>query len=145
MPPDESYRGDNERGEEGLPASSRHRVSSRTRRREKDETPWDDADREETHRHSNGEAPKKTKRKPSPFQRPAFKIGAAIVLVIAIIGGITWWLIERHYESTDDAFIDTHIVQIAPQISGEVRAVHVADNQQVHVGDPLVDIDSADA
>ena len=47
-----------------------------------------------------------------------------VVLVIAlIIGGILWWLDARHYEDTDDAFIDTHIVHIAPQIAGQVIAI----------------------
>jgi len=50
---------------------------------------------------------------------------ACVLAVIAII----WWLHARNYESTDDAFIDAHVVQIAPRIAGQVARVLVRDNQ----------------
>ncbi len=34
------------------------------------------------------------------------------------VGALLWWLHARNFESTDDAFIDTHIVRLAPQIAG---------------------------
>lgn len=74
-----------------------------------------------------------------------FKIGAAIFFVVAIFVALVWWLNARQYEDTDDAFIDTHIVHIAPQIAGQITAIHVTDNQYVRKGQSLVDIDSADA
>ena len=85
------------------------------------------------------------KKKPSPFQNPWVKIGIGIVVLLLLIGGLIWWLIARNYEGTDDAFIDTHMVRLAPQIAGQVTAVTVQDNQLVHQGDLLVAIDSADA
>jgi membrane fusion protein (multidrug efflux system) len=48
------------------------------------------------------------------------------------------------HESTDDAFVEGHVVSIAPRISGQVLAVHVLDNQLVHSNDLLVEIDPAD-
>jgi len=48
------------------------------------------------------------------------------------------------HESTDDAFIDGHIILIAPKVAGQVTAVHVEDNQLVKAGDPLVEIDPRD-
>jgi membrane fusion protein (multidrug efflux system) len=48
------------------------------------------------------------------------------------------------HESTDDAFVEGHVVSIAPRISGQVLAVHVLDNQFVHSNDLLVEIDPAD-
>jgi membrane fusion protein (multidrug efflux system) len=48
------------------------------------------------------------------------------------------------FESTDDAFIDGHIIGISPQVSGLVAVVHVDDNQVVHQGDLLVELDSTD-
>ena len=48
------------------------------------------------------------------------------------------------HESTDDAFIDGHIITIAPKVAGQVTAVHVEDNQIVKAGDPLVEIDPRD-
>jgi membrane fusion protein (multidrug efflux system) len=45
------------------------------------------------------------------------------------------------HESTDDAFIDGHVVAVASKIAGEVVLNHVVENQDVKAGDPLVEID----
>jgi membrane fusion protein (multidrug efflux system) len=76
---------------------------------------------------------------------PWVKIGAIILVVILLIGALAWWLVARNYEDTDDAFIDTHIVYVAPQIAGQVIRLWVNDNQFVRQGQPLLDIDPADA
>jgi membrane fusion protein (multidrug efflux system) len=68
-----------------------------------------------------------------------------MLLAIAIIGGGTaWWLQASKWVSTDDAFIDVHMVQVSPQVAGRVARVLVNDNQEVRTGQPLVDIDPAD-
>ena len=71
-------------------------------------------------------------------------VGAAVAVLILSIGGFGWWMAARQYEVTDDAFIDAHIVHVSPQIAGLVTAVRIQDNQLVHKGDVLVEIDSAD-
>jgi membrane fusion protein (multidrug efflux system) len=81
-------------------------------------------------------------KKKSPFANVWVKIGLAVAVLLLIAGGIIWWLIARQYESTDDAFIDTHIVHVSPQIAGQILAIHVNDNQTVHAGQPLADIDA---
>ncbi len=83
--------------------------------------------------------------KPSIFQKPWVRIAIVVAIVVLLVGVFIWWLIERQYEDTDDAFIDTHIVIISPQIAGQVIAVLVNDNQRVRKGQMLVEIDSADA
>jgi membrane fusion protein (multidrug efflux system) len=83
--------------------------------------------------------------KPSLFRNPWVRIGVAVAIVILVIGGVIWWLIARQYEDTDDAFIDAHIVYIAPQIAGQIIGIPVNDNQFVHRGQVLAEIDSADA
>ena len=67
-----------------------------------------------------------------------------LVALAAIGGGVAWWLQARQWESTDDAFIDVHMVQVAPQVPGRVARVLVDDNQLVETGQPLVEIDPAD-
>ena len=67
------------------------------------------------------------------------------MVLTLIVVALLWWLNARHYEDTDDAFIDTHIVHISPQIAGQVIRIAVNDNQLVKKGQPLVEIDSADA
>jgi membrane fusion protein (multidrug efflux system) len=84
-------------------------------------------------------------KKPSPFRSPWVRAAIVIVMLILVAAAIIWWLNGRNYESTDDAFIDTHIVHISPQIAGQVTEVAVNDNQLVRKGQPLVDISSADA
>jgi membrane fusion protein (multidrug efflux system) len=79
------------------------------------------------------------------LQRPLLLIGGAVLLLVILIGALIWWLNARHFETTDDAYVDTHIVRLSPQISGEVVQILAVDNQLVHAGDPLVLIDSADA
>jgi membrane fusion protein (multidrug efflux system) len=68
-----------------------------------------------------------------------------VVLAIALmVGGTTWWLSARNWVSTDDAFIDVHMVQISTQVAGRVARVLVRDNQKVAAGQPLLEIDPAD-
>ena len=50
----------------------------------------------------------------------------------------------RNWVSTDDAFIDTHTVQVSAQVAGRVKTVLANDNQEVHAGQPLVELDPAD-
>ena len=69
---------------------------------------------------------------------------APLVLVIAAVGALLWWLHSRQYEDTDDAQIDGHISQIGPRIAGYVKAVNVEDNQEVKPGQVLVEIDPRD-
>ena len=81
----------------------------------------------------------------SIFRNPITLIGAVIAVVLLAFDGLSWWAYARQFEDTDDAFIDTHIVYVSPQIAGQVIAVRVNDNQLVHKGDVLVEINSADA
>ena len=68
----------------------------------------------------------------------------AILAVLCVAAAITYWIM-RGYESTDDAFIQTDITMLAPRVSGTVVAVHVDDNQAVHAGDVLFELDPADS
>jgi membrane fusion protein (multidrug efflux system) len=90
------------------------------------------------------EDPPKEKKK-GLLQRP-FLLGIGAVLFVAVaVGGLLWWLNARKFENSDDAFIDTHIVRLAPQIAGRVTQVLADDNALVQPGQTLVLIDSADA
>ncbi len=62
--------------------------------------------------------------------------------LVAIAGGAFWWLSGGRYVSTDNAYVKAHIVQIAPEISGQVRRVLVRDHQEVRAGEPLMTIES---
>jgi membrane fusion protein (multidrug efflux system) len=77
------------------------------------------------------------------YRRPAPIIFFLLVCLAAIAGGI-YWLHARHFESTDDAYIDGHTIPISPQVSALVAAIHIDDNQFVHKGDLLVELDPTD-
>ena len=78
----------------------------------------------------------------SPFASPWVRLILVFVLLMLVAGGVIWWLDARNYEDTDDAFIDTHIIHVSPQVAGEVLVVYVNDNQRVRAGQSLVDIDA---
>ena len=44
---------------------------------------------------------------------------------------------------TRDGMVQAEVVQVAARVSGEVKTVHVRDNQFVKVGDPLFDLERA--
>ncbi|MFL6696681.1 MAG: HlyD family secretion protein [Vitreoscilla sp.] len=82
--------------------------------------------------------------KPPLWKRPLFVLIAIVVVVGLIVVGTIFLIDSRHHESTDDAFIDGNASQIAAQAAGRVSHLYVNDNQLVHRGDPLVDIDTTD-
>ena len=68
----------------------------------------------------------------------------AVIFLVAVVAGILYWLHARNYESTDDAFIDGRPVSISPEVTGNIVAVPVTDNQVVKAGDVLARIDDRD-
>jgi membrane fusion protein, multidrug efflux system len=83
--------------------------------------------------------------KQSLFRRPGVIIAAAALAIGGIGYGVFAMFHSFTHESTDDAFVDAHIILTAPKIAGRVAAVHITDNQDVKKGDLLVEIDPADA
>ncbi len=75
---------------------------------------------------------------------PWFIWPATGVLAVLLFFGLDYLITTFTHESTDDAFIEAHVVSIAPRISGQVSAVHVLDNQMVRSNELLVEIDPAD-
>ncbi len=68
----------------------------------------------------------------------------ALVILVGAIAGTIYWFTTRNFESTDDAYTDGRAISIAPQVSGNVIALEVNDNQFVHKGDVLIRIDPRD-
>lgn len=85
------------------------------------------------------EAAPPRKRRPL-WRRPWVWLLAAVLS----IGAVVYWLHDRQFESTDDAFIAGHVTAVSAQVPGRVKAVLVDDNQKVRRGDVLVRIDPAD-
>jgi membrane fusion protein (multidrug efflux system) len=68
--------------------------------------------------------------------------GAALVLVIAAVS--YWFVALRGRESTDDAFVEGHLVFLSPRVAGQVQEVLVEENTSVKAGQVLVRLDPAD-
>ncbi len=68
-------------------------------------------------------------------------IPAGIVLTLILIVAIVYNL---QFQTTDDAYIENHMVQVAPKVAGQIKAVYIQDNQHVKTGDLVAEIDSAD-
>jgi membrane fusion protein, multidrug efflux system len=82
---------------------------------------------------------------PNGKRRRGLLILAVAVVLCGVLYGIYWFVNARHFETTDDAYVNGDVVQISSQQPGTVLAVHVDDTQTVAAGTPLVELDSADA
>ena len=70
-----------------------------------------------------------------------------IVGVLALLGigwGVKQWSYGRSHQSTEDAFVDGHLVPVLAKVSGYVDAVTVGDNSRVAAESLLVQIDPAE-
>ena len=78
--------------------------------------------------------------------KTAFK-NILILLLIAVTLGVIYWLIINYYDEknrTDDAQVDGNIVPALARTDGFADSVYVDDDQYVHAGDILVQLDTAD-
>lgn len=75
-----------------------------------------------------------------PFKRFIF-IG--FIIFAAIAGGIFIHDALR-FQSTDDAYVETTTVQVAPRVSGQITKVYINDNDPVTEGQLVAEIDPAD-
>ncbi|MBX7220030.1 MAG: HlyD family secretion protein [Blastocatellia bacterium] len=82
--------------------------------------------------------------KPPVFRRPA----VLITLLFVILGGLLFGgraaIHAFTHETTDDAFVEGHIIAVSPRVSGHVVKLLVQDNQAVKKGDLLLEIDPKD-
>ena len=78
-------------------------------------------------------------------QRKPFKRYIAAVLVVIIIVAVGYFIHDAlNYQTTDDAYVETTTVQVAPKVSGQIVDVFITDNQKVKEGDLVAKIDPAD-
>ncbi|AJQ98098.1 MULTISPECIES: multidrug efflux MFS transporter periplasmic adaptor subunit EmrA [Hafnia] len=77
------------------------------------------------------------------------KTWLTILTVIFVVIGIAylayWFLVLRHHQETDDAYVTGNQVQINAQVSGSVTKVYFDGTDLVKAGDILVTLDRTDA
>jgi membrane fusion protein, multidrug efflux system len=68
-------------------------------------------------------------------------VGGGLLVVLALIKAIPWVVNAFRTVSTDDAYINGHVTFVAPRVAGQVVHVLVDDNNRVHKGNVLVQLD----
>ncbi|MEK7954418.1 HlyD family secretion protein [Luteolibacter sp. Y139] len=88
---------------------------------------------------------------PAPATRRRFTPKRALLIAAAAVTlvGVSkwthdWWRVGRFMEDTDDAYVGGDVIVIAPEVAGFIQRVAVEDNQRVHTGDLLIQIDDRD-
>jgi membrane fusion protein (multidrug efflux system) len=76
------------------------------------------------------------------FGRRAILFLAAGLLVL--VTATYWFISTAAYETTDDATVEAHVIQVSPKVSAHVKTVHFDDNYQVKRGELLVELDPRD-
>lgn len=71
------------------------------------------------------------------------KIFACVAILAVILAGF-YIAHEMHFQSTDDAYVETTTVSVSPRVSGQIEDVLIKDNQFVKEGDLVAVIDDAD-
>ncbi len=84
-----------------------------------------------------------------PAGNPKRKKALTALASVVVVAGLGWtayeYLVASHYESTDNAYVQGNVIQITPQIGGTVMAIMADDTDFVKAGQPLVQLDPADA
>ena len=81
------------------------------------------------------------------FKRARRLVRVTVTLLILLAAGLGSVVLWNHYVVgpwTRDAQVQADVVNIAPEVSGRIVALHVRDNQQVRRGDVLYEIDPFD-
>jgi membrane fusion protein (multidrug efflux system) len=79
---------------------------------------------------------------PRPRRRAPIVLGVLVLAAGAVATVLYFSRLGR--EKTDDAQVEAHASNVSARIAGQVRRVLVADNQNVKVGDVLVELDDRD-
>lgn len=90
------------------------------------------------------QAPQQTANKKGKRKR-ALILLTLLFVIIAVAYGSYWFLVLRHYEETDDAYVAGNQVQIMSQVSGSVTKVWADNTDYIKQGDVLVTLDQTDA
>ena len=97
-------------------------------------------------------APPKSHEDPAPSQgarwqkyvTPILVVLLAVAILITITRNWNGWEGGKVEQVTDDAYVRGDVTPLSTKVAGIVRAVEVADYQQVHKGDLLVELQDDD-
>jgi membrane fusion protein, multidrug efflux system len=78
------------------------------------------------------------------FVTPLVVLLLALAIVITLTRNWNAWEGGKREQVTDDAYVRGDLTPLSTKVTGIVRAVHVADYQQVHKGDLIVELQDDD-
>jgi membrane fusion protein (multidrug efflux system) len=90
------------------------------------------------------DAQPKPEEKAPPKDNSKKKIIAIVVVLILVVGALFFYWRSTFTEDTDDAQVDGNLYQVSSRVSGQVVHVDVEEEQTVHKGDPIAEIDPKD-
>ena len=80
-----------------------------------------------------------------PKENKMFKKPVIIAIAIVGLALLAYFIVDvLTYQSTDDAYVETTTVSVAPKVSGQSVEVLIKDNQRVNEGDLVARIDDTD-
>ena len=65
-------------------------------------------------------------------------------VIVAVTAAVIFILNGMKYQSTDDAYVEAHMIQIAPKVTGQITELYIRDNQKIKEGDIIAKIDDED-
>ena len=84
---------------------------------------------------------------PAPAPSPRAAVETSRLHRLLTVGGtilglfLLYEVVTSFVAFTDDAYVRSDLVAVAPQVTGQIVEVHVVDNQDVKIGDRLYTID----
>ena len=72
-----------------------------------------------------------------------FGVVSLVTLVAAAVGA--YFYVPTFWEvSTDDAYVNAHVVSVVPKVAAYVSKLHIDDNSRIRAGDVLIELDARD-
>ena len=79
-----------------------------------------------------------------PKNNSTKKLIGLVVVAVLIIGAALFYWHSTYSEDTDDAQVDGNLYQVSSRVTGQVIHVDVEEQQFVHAGDPIAEVDPKD-
>lgn len=71
----------------------------------------------------------------------SFRFWVLLILGVLVLLIVYYALADRYTPLTSDAYVQAYVIQVAPQVAGQVVRVHVREGEKVQRGGPLFHLD----
>jgi membrane fusion protein (multidrug efflux system) len=85
--------------------------------------------------------PQQAVQQPPRWRRVILLAVVAVLGLAAAAWAINWLAYRFSHSISKDAFIESHLINVSPQVAGDIVAVYVQEQELVKKGQPLVRID----